>query len=60
MGTAQFDFVGVSDPTAMQQDIVRAQEALFEAKRRAEKRKQRDEMIEWLDVYHRLARPPEE
>ncbi len=60
IGTAQFDFEGVSDPTGVQQDIVRAQEALMERKRRAEEKKQRDQMVEWLNVYHRFAHPPED
>lgn len=55
VGTAQFDFEGVFNPTGVQQDIVRAQEALLERKRQEEEKRRREEMVEWLSVYHEEA-----
>jgi len=52
VGTEVLDFEGVFNPAAVQQDVVRAQEA-FNARRRETERQQRqDEMVEWLSVYH--------
>jgi hypothetical protein len=42
----------VFDPVGVQQDIVRALEAVMERKQELERQKKRDEMVEWLGVYH--------
>jgi hypothetical protein len=52
IGTAQFVFEGVFDPSGVQQDIVRYQEALFERRREGERKRRQDEMVEWLGAYH--------
>lgn len=52
VGTEQLDFEGVFDPHHVQQDIVRAQEAFLERKRQSEREQRRDEMVEWLSIYH--------
>ncbi len=53
VGTEQFIFEGVFDPAGVQQDIVRALDAHMERQRQAEARQRREEMVEWLSVYHR-------
>jgi CRP-like cAMP-binding protein len=53
VGTEQFVFQGIYDPSAVQLDIVRSQEALYARKKHAEKDRRREEMVEWLDAYHR-------
>jgi CRP-like cAMP-binding protein len=58
VGTAQFVFEGVYDPAAVQQDIVRYQDAYFARKQDSERTKRQDEMVEWLNAYHReIAQP---
>jgi hypothetical protein len=57
VGTTQFVFQGVYDPSGVQQDIVRAQEAFLERKQRAERDRRREEMVEWLGAYHREIGP---
>ena len=52
VGTQVIDFNGVFDPTGVQQEIVRAQEAFLERKREQERRQRREEMVEWLNVYY--------
>jgi hypothetical protein len=52
IGTEQFLFEGVFDPIGVQQDIVRGLEALMERKLDQQRREKRDEMVEWLGVYH--------
>ena len=52
VGAEQLDFEGVFHPRAVQQDIVRSQEAFMAKQRASEQQKQRDEMVEWLSVYH--------
>jgi hypothetical protein len=52
IGTEQFVFEGVFDPVGVQQEIVRALEAVMERKQELERQKKRDEMVEWLGVYH--------
>jgi hypothetical protein len=52
VGTAQFVFEGVFDPVGVQQDIVRAQDALLRLKQDKERRQRRDEVVELLDIYH--------
>ncbi len=56
VGTEQFSFEGVYDPARVQQDIVRAQEALVERRRELERRQRRDELAEWFGVYDEAAR----
>ena len=55
VGTEKFTFQGVFDPTSVQQDIVRAQEAFNERKKEKERRERREEMVEWLSAYHKEA-----
>ncbi len=52
IGTEQFVFEGVFDPVGVQQDIVRALEVLMERRQDLERQQKRDEMVEWLGVYH--------
>jgi len=52
VGTSQFVFEGVFDPAGVQQDIVRAQEALLQRLRETELGQRRDEMVELLHLYH--------
>lgn len=63
IGAEQLDFEGVFNPHEVQQDIVRAQEAFLERKRQSERDQRRDEMVEWLSIYHgemqaRRSEPP--
>lgn len=58
VGTATFTFEGVLNPSAAQQDIVRAQEALVDHKLQDDRRRRQDEMVEWLAAYHDQAAPP--
>jgi hypothetical protein len=51
IGTAEFKFQGVFDPVGVQQDIVRAQEAVLARKRDKESGQRRDEMVELLRLY---------
>ncbi len=62
IGTEQFLFEGVFDPVGVQQDIVRGMEALMERKLDQQRREKREEMVEWLGVYHQEYnhRKPEE
>jgi CRP-like cAMP-binding protein len=59
VGTSQFLFEGILNPSAAQQDVVRAQEALVERKRSVERKKRQEEMVEWLTAYHDQVGPPE-
>jgi hypothetical protein len=52
VGTEVLDFEGVFNPSAVQQDVVRAQEAFLARRREAERQQRQDEMVEWLSVYH--------
>ena len=52
VGTTQFAFQGVYDPSGVQQDIARALEAFLERKKRGERDRRRQEMVEWLGAYH--------
>ncbi|NIM95192.1 MAG: cyclic nucleotide-binding domain-containing protein [Anaerolineales bacterium] len=52
VGTAQFIFHGVFDPTGVQQDIIYAQDALLERKSEEARRQRREEVVEWLSAYH--------
>jgi hypothetical protein len=53
IGTAEFKFQGVFDPVGVQQDIVRAQEAILARKRDRESGQRRDEMVELLRLYEK-------
>jgi len=53
VGTTEFVFEGVFDPSGVQQDIVRYQEALFERKKTGDRQRRQQEMVEWLSAYHR-------
>jgi hypothetical protein len=53
VGTAEFKFQGVFDPVGVQQDIVRAQEAILARKREKESGQRRDEMVELLRLYEK-------
>ncbi len=53
VGTTEFVFEGVFDPSGVQQDIVRYQEALFERKKTGDRQRRQEEMVEWLSAYHR-------
>jgi hypothetical protein len=52
VGADTFTFEGVLNPSAAQQDIVRAQEALVDRRLQTERKRHRDEMVEWLAAYH--------
>jgi hypothetical protein len=60
VGTTEFVFEDVMDPTSVQQDIVRAQEALILRKRQMEQRQRRDEMVEFFGVYDEERRSPDD
>jgi CRP-like cAMP-binding protein len=51
IGTAEFKFQGVFDPVGVQQDIIRAQEAILARKRERESGQRREEMVELLRLY---------
>lgn len=53
VGGTQFNFDHVADPPAVQQDIVRRQQARTQKKKEAEGAAERDRMIDWLAMYHR-------
>jgi len=53
VGTAEFKFLGVFDPVGVQQDIVRAQEAILARKRDKESGQRREEMVELLRLYEK-------
>lgn len=55
IGTEQFVFRGVYNPAAVQQEIARAINRLQEAEESEKRRQRRDEMVEWLSVYHQQA-----
>ncbi len=52
VGTAKFTFEGVYQPNLVQQDIVRAQEALMESRQQLERHQRREELVEWFGAYH--------
>lgn len=53
VGGAQFNFQDVADPPAVQQDVVRRQQARILKKREAETAGERERLAEWLAMYHR-------
>jgi hypothetical protein len=50
----EFRFEGVFDPVAVQNDVYRRIEAQASKKKAAEEARQRDEMADWLTVYHQV------
>lgn len=53
VGGTQFNFEDVADPPAVQQDIVRRQQARTQKKKEAEGAAERDRIIDWLAMYHK-------
>ena len=53
VGGAQFNFVDVSDPPSVQQDIIRRQQGRIQKKKEVEISAERDRMADWLAMYHR-------
>jgi hypothetical protein len=53
IGTEQFIFDGVFDPSGVQRDIVQSLETRLAGMKEVERRQRREEMIEWLRAYHR-------
>jgi hypothetical protein len=59
VGASSFTFEGVLNPSAAQQDIVRAQETLVDHRLQSDRKRRQDEMVEWLAAYHQQTREPE-
>jgi hypothetical protein len=59
VGASSFTFEGVLNPSAAQQDIVRAQEMLVDHRLQSDRKRRQDEMVEWLAAYHQQTREPE-
>jgi hypothetical protein len=57
VGASSFTFDGVLNPSAAQQDIVRAQESLVDRRTQTDRQRRRDEMVEWLAAYHQQTTP---
>ena len=49
-----FDFEGVFDPRGVQNDIYRRIEALQARKAEADAARRREELADWVGVYHRV------
>jgi len=60
VGVTRFIFEGVYDPVGVQQDVYRRIEMDRVRKAEAEAAKRRDEIAEWLGVYHAVANEPAE
>jgi hypothetical protein len=58
VGAASFTFEGVLNPSAAQQDIVRAQETLVDRRQQTDRKRRQDELVEWLAAYHQQTRTP--
>jgi hypothetical protein len=58
VGASSFTFEGVLNPSAAQQDIVRAQETLVDRRTQTDRKRRQDEMVEWLAAYHQQTKPP--
>jgi hypothetical protein len=56
VGASSFTFEGVLNPSAAQQDIVRAQESLVDRRLQTDRKRRQDEMVEWLAAYHQQTR----
>jgi len=52
VGTSEFIFEGVLNPNAIQQDIVRAQNAFLQRRNKTEQHQRQMEVVEWLSAYH--------
>jgi hypothetical protein len=52
VGASSFIFEGVLNPSAAQQDIVRALETLVDRRTQTDRKRRQDEMVEWLAAYH--------
>ena len=52
VGTEEFTFEGVFNPSVVQQDIVHAQEALLQREQVRERLQRQEEMVELIDIYH--------
>ncbi|MBN1264842.1 MAG: cyclic nucleotide-binding domain-containing protein [Anaerolineales bacterium] len=52
VGTSEFVFEGVLNPNAVQQDIVRAQNAFLQRRSKNEQHQRQMEVVEWLSAYH--------
>jgi hypothetical protein len=59
VGASSFTFDGVLNPSAAQQDIVRAQESLVDRRTQSDRKRRQDEMVEWLAAYHQQTNRPE-
>jgi len=59
VGASSFTFDGVLNPSAAQQDIVRAQESLVDRRTQTDRKRRQDEMVEWLAAYHQQTNAPE-
>jgi len=55
VGGQEFRFDGVFDPVSVQNDIYRRIEARNSRKAQAEAGKRRDEIADWLGVYHTVS-----
>ncbi len=51
VGTAEFVFLTVHDPSRVHQDVANKQEALRQLRRQAEEARERERMINWLVAY---------
>jgi len=56
----EFRFEGVFDPVGVQNDIYRRMEQLSVRKAQAESAKKRDELADWVGVYHSIIKDMEE
>jgi len=54
VANTEFRFEGVFDPVGVQNDVYRRIEAQTSKKKAAEEARQRDEMADWLTVYHQV------
>jgi hypothetical protein len=58
VGASSFTFEGVLNPSAAQQDIVRAQESLVDRRAQTDRKRRQDEMVEWLAPTTSRQSPP--
>ncbi len=55
VATEDFKFEGVYDPVSVQNDVYRRLEARHAAREKAEGERRRGEIVEWFEVYHKVA-----
>lgn len=55
VATEDFKFEGVYDPVGVQNDVYRRLEARNAAREKAEAERRRGEIVEWFEVYHKVA-----